>query len=123
MVVFLRMCHHAASVLVLTVLRGGCGEKVVQMILPYSPAGLPAVGILDQGEQLLGWVEVPLVDLGDHLLAGRHSCHQDVSVLLEPVPVDGRASHSVFRRHRVSSGLHGPRCAICTSRVSLPALP
>ena len=29
---------------------GGCGEKVVQMILPYSPAGLPAVGILGQGE-------------------------------------------------------------------------
>ena len=65
------------------------------MILPYSPAGLPAVGVLGQGEQLLGRVEVSLVNLGDHLLAGRHSCHQDVSVLLEPVPVDDRASHSV----------------------------
>jgi hypothetical protein len=52
-VVFLRMCHHAASVLVLIVLRGGCGEKVLQIILPYSPAGLPAVGILGQGDQLL----------------------------------------------------------------------
>ena len=30
------------------------------MILPYTPAGLPAVGILGQSEQLLGRVEVYL---------------------------------------------------------------